>query len=285
MRLQGRIALVTGAGNGIGRSVAEVFAGEGAHVYVSDVDGAAAESVVAAIRASGGAATAHTCDVSRGQDVTALFRTIQSAHGKLDVIINNAGLNVREDFRHLSDADWVRIREVNLDGVVRVARDGFELLKVSGRGSLVNLASIMAHRGLRQLAAYSATKGAVSALTRALAVEYAPFNIRVNALAPGFVETNLTSRVLRNPMIAKALIDQTPLRRFGSTEEIARAALFFASDDSSFVTGAELAVDGGMSAGLEPTFRRTISLARKTVACWAASSPASLNTPSRSSIA
>ncbi|MBN9279191.1 MAG: SDR family oxidoreductase [Hyphomicrobium sp.] len=250
MRLQGRIALVTGAGNGIGRSVAEVFAGEGAHVYVSDVDGAAAESVVAAIRASGGAATAQTCDVSRGQDVTALFRTIQSAHGKLDVIINNAGLNVREDFRHLSDADWVRIREVNLDGVVRVARDGFELLKVSGRGSLVNLASIMAHRGLRQLAAYSATKGAVSALTRALAVEYAPFNIRVNALAPGFVETNLTSRVLRNPMIAKALIDQTPLRRFGSTEEIARAALFFASDDSSFVTGAELAVDGGMSAGL-----------------------------------
>lgn len=250
MRLQGRIALVTGAGNGIGRAIAEVFAREGAHVYVSDVDGASADAVVAAIRSASGAATAQVCDVSRGQDVSELFRTIQSAHGKLDVIINNAGLNVREDFRHLSDADWVRIREVNLDGVVRVARDGFELLKASGLGSLVNLASIMSHRGLRQLAAYSATKGAVSALTRALAVEYAPFNIRVNALAPGFVETNLTNRVLRNPMIAKALIDQTPLRRFGTTEEIARAALFFASDDSSFVTGAELAVDGGMSAGL-----------------------------------
>jgi len=250
MRLQGRIALVTGAGNGIGRAIAEVFAQEGAHVYVSDVDGASADAVVAAIRAADGSATAHVCDVSRGQDVTALFRAIQSAHGKLDVIINNAGLNVREDFRHLSDADWVKIREVNLDGVVRVARDGFELLKASGRGSLVNLASIMSHRGLRQLAAYSATKGAVSALTRALAVEYAPFNIRVNALAPGFIETKLTNRVLRNPMIAKALIDQTPLRRFGTTEEIARAALFFASDDSSFVTGAELAVDGGMSAGL-----------------------------------
>jgi NAD(P)-dependent dehydrogenase (short-subunit alcohol dehydrogenase family) len=250
MRLQGCIALVTGAGNGIGRAVAELFAAEGAHVYVSDVDGTSAESVVAAIRASGGSATAQTCDVSRGQDVTALFRAVESAHGKLDVIVNNAGLNVRADFRHLSDADWVRIREVNLDGVVRVARDGFELLKASGRGSLVNIASIMGHRGLRQLAAYSATKGAVSALTRALAVEYAPFNIRVNALAPGFVETKLTSRVLRNPMIAKALIDQTPLRRFGTTEEIARAALFFASDDSSFVTGAELAVDGGMSASL-----------------------------------
>lgn len=250
MRLEGRIALVTGAGNGIGRAVAEVFAGEGAHVYVSDVDGAAAESVAAEIRAHGGAATAQACDVSRGQDVSALFRAVNTAHGKLDIIVNNAGLNVREDFRHLSDADWVRIREVNLDGVVRVARDGFELLKASGRGSLINLASIMSHRGLRQLAAYSATKGAVSALTRALAVEYAPFQIRVNALAPGFIETKLTSRVLRNPMIAKALIDQTPMRRFGSTEEIARVALFFASDDSTFVTGAELAVDGGMSAGL-----------------------------------
>jgi len=250
MRLQGRIALVTGAGNGIGRAVAELFAAEGAYVYVSDVDGAGAESVAAAIRASRGSATAQTCDVSRGQDVTALFRAVERTHGKLDVIVNNAGLNVRADFRHLSDADWVRIREVNLDGVVRVARDGFELLKASGRGSLVNIASIMSHRGLRQLAAYSATKGAVSALTRALAVEYAPYGIRVNALAPGFVETNLTSRVLRNPMIAKALIDQTPLRRFGTTEEIARAALFFASDDSSFLTGAELAVDGGMSAGL-----------------------------------
>jgi meso-butanediol dehydrogenase / (S,S)-butanediol dehydrogenase / diacetyl reductase len=108
----------------------------------------------------------------------------------------------------------------------------------------------MARRGLRQLAGYSATKGAVSALTRALAVEYAPFGIRVNALAPGFIETALTERVLRNPAFSKALLEQTPLRRFGTGEDVARAALFLASDDSAFVTGAELAVDGGMSAGL-----------------------------------
>ena len=250
MRLEGRIALVTGAGNGIGRAVAEVFAAEGAHVYVSDVDGSAAESVAAGIRSASHAATAQACDVSRGQDVTALFRVVEVAHGKLDILVNNAGLNVRADFRHLSDADWVKIREVNLDGVVRVARDGFSLLKASGRGSLINLASIMSHRGLRQLTAYSATKGAVSSLTRALAVEYAPFNIRVNALAPGFVETNLTGQVLRNPAIAKALIDQTPMRRFGTPDDIARTALFFATDDSAYVTGAELAVDGGMSAAL-----------------------------------
>ena len=180
----------------------------------------------------------------------AVQRAIETAHGRLDVVVNNAGLNVRGDFRHMTDADWTLIREVNLDGVVRIARDGFNLLKASGDASLINLASIMGHRGLRQLAGYSATKGAVSALTRALAVEYAPFGIRVNALAPGFIETALTERVLRNPLFNKALLDQTPMRRFGRPEDVAAAALFFASPESAFITGAELAVDGGMGAGL-----------------------------------
>lgn len=249
-RLQDKVAVVTGAAAGIGKAIAGVFAREGAHVYLTDVDGGAAEEAAEALVSAGHQVTAMTVDVCKGQDVTALFRNIESEPGRIDVLVNNAGLNVREDFRHLSDADWVKIREVNLDGVVRVARDGFNLLKASGKGSLVNVASIMGHRGLRQLAGYSATKGAVSALTRALAVEYAPFGIRVNALAPGFIETALTERVLRNPMINKALIDQTPLKRFGNGEDVAAAALFFASDESGFITGAELAVDGGMSAGL-----------------------------------
>jgi NAD(P)-dependent dehydrogenase (short-subunit alcohol dehydrogenase family) len=249
-RLEGRVALVTGAGAGIGRAIAETFAGEGAHVYVTDVDGAAAETVAGLLVKAGSAATAMAVDVSRGQDVAAMFRAVEKAHGRLDVLVNNAGLNVRSDFRHMSDADWVKIREVNLDGVVRVARDGFALLNASKRGSLVNVASIMAHRGLRQLTAYSATKGAVLALTKGLAVEYAPYAIRVNALAPGFVETALTKRALSNPGIHKALLERTLLRRFGTPVEIAKAALFLASDESSYMTGAELAVDGGMSAGL-----------------------------------
>lgn len=249
-RLSGKVAIVTGAGAGIGLAIARLFADEGAHVWVTDVDGTAAEAAARQFTEAGNAATARTVDVSRGQDVAAMLRDVASQHGRADIVVNNAGLNVRSDFRHLSDADWVKIREVNLDGVVRVARDAFELLKASGRGSLINISSIMGRRGLRQLAGYSATKGAVTALTKALAVEYAPYAIRVNSIAPGFIETALTERVLRNPAINRALIDQTPLRRFGTGEDIARAALFLASDEAAYVTGAELAVDGGMSAGL-----------------------------------
>lgn len=249
-RLKDKVAVVTGAGAGIGRAIANLFAAEGAHVYVTDVNGDSAGQVADALRGQGLGATAMTVDVSRGQDVTALFREVERSFGRADVVVNNAGLNVRADFRHLTDADWVKIREVNLDGVVRIARDAFELLKASGAGSLINISSIMGNRGLRQLAGYSATKGAVTALTRALAVEYAPYNIRVNTLAPGYIDTALTERFLKNPLVSKALLDKTPMRRFGTAEDIARAALFFASADSLYVTGAELAVDGGMSAGL-----------------------------------
>ena len=250
MRLSGRIAVVTGSGNGIGAAIAQVFAAEGAEVYVTDRDLAAAEAIAASIRASNQTAHAATLDVTRGQDVGALMRQVEGAHGRIDVLVNNAGLNVRADFRLMTDEEWVRLREVNLDGVIRIARDGFPLLKASGRGSLINVASIMGNRGLRPLAAYSATKGAVAALTRGLAVEYAPYGIRVNTLAPGYVETKLTQRALRFPAMRQALIDKTPMGRFGLPEEMAKAALFLASDDASYVTGAELAVDGGMGAAL-----------------------------------
>ena len=250
MRLAGKIAVVTGSGNGIGEAMVHLFAAEGAIVTVTDVDAAAAERVAADIRAKGLSANAIAVDVTRGQDVTQLMRSLAAAHGRIDVLVNNAGVNILADFRNMSDAEWVRLREVNLDGVMRIARDGFELLRASGKGSLINIASIMGNRGIRPLAAYSATKGAVAALTRGLAVEYAPFNIRVNTLAPGYVETKLTQRALKLPQFRKALIDKTPMRRFGEPGEIAHGALFLASDDAAYVTGAELIVDGGMSAAL-----------------------------------
>ena len=250
MRLAGKIAVVTGSANGIGEAIVRLFAAEGASVYVTDVNGDAADAVAADLRAQGHNATALAVDVTRGQDVTHLIRTVGAAHSRLDIVVNNAGINALADFRNMTDADWVRLREVNLDGVVRIARDAFPLLRASGKGSLVNVASIMGNRGLRPLAAYSATKGAVAALTRGLAVEYAPFNIRVNTLAPGYVETGLTKRALKMPQFRDALIEKTPMRRFGLPEEMAKAALFLASDDASYITGAELAVDGGMGAAL-----------------------------------
>jgi NAD(P)-dependent dehydrogenase (short-subunit alcohol dehydrogenase family) len=250
MRLKDKIALVTGSAAGIGLAVAKLFAEEGAHVYITDVDGEGAAKAAAAIAAAGRKATAMTVDVSRGQDVSALMRTIEQQHRRLDAVVNNAGINIRTDFRNMSDADWVRLREVNLDGIVRIARDAFPLMKASGSASLINLASIMGHRGMRTLAAYGATKGAISALTRGLAVEYGAYNIRVNALAPGFIETALTERVLRVKAFSDALLEQTPLRRFGTAEDVAHAALFLASAESGFITGAEIAVDGGMAAAL-----------------------------------
>ncbi len=249
-RLKDKIAVVTGAGAGIGLATATLFAAEGAHVYVTDVMGETAAAAAAALTAKGHSVTAATLDVSRGQDVDALMRAVKAKHGRIDILVNNAGLNVRGDFRHMSDADWTKIREVNLDGVVRMARDAFPLLQQSKTASLINVASVMGHKGLRQLAGYSATKGAVLALTRALAVEYAPYGIRVNALSPGFIETALTERVLKNPAFHKGLIERTLMKRFGTTEDIAKGALFLASEDSAYMTGAELVIDGGMTAGL-----------------------------------
>jgi NAD(P)-dependent dehydrogenase (short-subunit alcohol dehydrogenase family) len=248
--LKGRIALISGAGNGIGRGIAMAMAAAGAHVHLAERDEEASEAVAREIRETGGVVTAHVVDVTLGQDVQAMLRAIDAAHGKLDILVNNAGLNVRSDFRHLSEADWATVRDVNIDGVVRLAREGFELLRRSGNASVINIASILGEHGMRQLVAYSATKGALIALTKGLAVEWATFGIRVNAVCPGFVETALTARVLKVPAFAKALIDKTPMRRFGRPEEIATAVVFLASEQASFITGATLAVDGGMTAQL-----------------------------------
>ncbi len=249
-RLSGKIAIVTGAGIGIGQAISKRFANEGAHVWVTDINGETAEETAQAIKAAGGQATAMRVDVSKGQDLTALVRNVTAAHGRADALVNNAGILIRGEVRSLSDDEWTRLREVNIDGVLRLSRDCLPLLRKSSAGSIINISSIMANRGLRPLAAYTATKGAVTALTKGLAVEYAPFNVRVNAISPGYIETAITDRMLRLPQARKMLTDKTPMGRLGNPDDLTGAAVFFASEDSLYCTGSDLIVDGGMSAGL-----------------------------------
>ncbi len=249
-RLEGKIALVTGGGAGIGRAICETFAREGAHVLVADIDGDAAQETVSAIVTANGAAEALTVDITDTSEVRTLMETIKAAHGRIDVLVNNAGVGARADFRHLTDDEWDKVWSVNLDGTVKCAREAFDLMRASGKASIVNLSSVMSAKHTRQMAVYSATKGAVSALSRSLAVEYAPYGIRVNTLLPGYVDTALIGRYIKNPGIAKALLTQTPLRRFGMPEDIANAALFLASDEAGYITGAALNVDGGMQTTL-----------------------------------
>jgi cyclopentanol dehydrogenase len=249
-RLSGKVAIVTGSGIGIGQAIAKRFAAEGAHVWVTDINVDTATATAVAINAAGGQATAMRIDVSKGQDLTALVRNVAQAHGFADILVNNAGILIRGEVRSLSDEDWVKLREVNIDGVLRLSRDCLPLLRKSKSASIINISSIMANRGLRPLAAYTATKGAVTALTKGLAVEYAPFNIRVNSISPGYVETAITDRLLKLPPVRKALVDKTPMGRLGTPDDMTGAAVFFASDDSLYCTGSDLIVDGGMAAGL-----------------------------------
>ena len=246
-RLDNKIALITGAGGGFGRAIAQEFAREGAHVVVSDVDEDGTKETADLINADGGEATAIRLDVRQPDDIAAVLKTIEDTHGKLHVLVNNAGITQREDFRHISDEQWHEILDINLTAAMRLSRDALKLMRAAKGASIINISSIMEGVHVRQLSAYSTTKAAIAGLSRSIAVEYAAFDVLVNYICPGYAATSMTERILRNEAVRKGLIDRTPLKRFAETQDIAKAALFLASDDASFITGEGLTVDGGMN--------------------------------------
>ncbi len=250
-RLEGKVAVITGAGGGIGRVAALRFAAEGARVVVADLDGGRAASVAAEIDAAGGTATAVTVDVADEAEVGAMVGAATSTYGRLDVLFNNAGIFPDDDGGVLDTppGTWARVMDVNLKGVWLGCRAAVPAMLESGGGSIVNVASFVALMGAATAQiAYTASKGGVLALTRELAVEYARQGIRANSICPGPIETPLLAELLADPARRQRRLVHIPLGRFGRPEEIAAAALFLASDEASFVTGSALVVDGGITA-------------------------------------
>lgn len=246
-RLAGRLALVTGAGGDIGRAIAEDFAQQGARLIINDLYLEHAENTAAAIREMGGEAYAMQADISRYEDVCDMMATIKKDFEKLDILVNNAGVIVRADFRHMDEEKVSQSYETNVNGTIRCTREAFDLLQASEHAVVVNISSVMAVQYLRQLSMYSMAKAAIEALTRTVALEFAPYNIRVNYIAPGYIDTNMTERFLRNPHFRESLVEKTAQKRLGTPQNIAKAATFLVSDDAEFITGSGLTVDGGIT--------------------------------------
>ena len=254
MRLQGRAALITGAGSGIGRATAELFAGEGAVVAILDRDEEAAEAAASAISTTGAVAHPVVGDVSSSDEIARAVSQAARLLGRLDIVYNNAGVGSAGSVADATEEDWDRCFAVNVKGTYLTSKAAIPHLQAAGGGSIINQASVAALVGIQGFAAYCAAKGAVVSLTRAMAIDFAPIGIRVNALCPGTVYTPLMEPLMRERgggSIERGLeitAAKYPIGRLGTPMEIANAALFLASEDAAFVTGAIFTVDGGMTA-------------------------------------
>jgi NAD(P)-dependent dehydrogenase (short-subunit alcohol dehydrogenase family) len=241
-RFSNSVVLVTGAGHGIGRAIAQRFASEGAQVIVNDVNAAGVEATVQQIISSGGSAVSGIADVSSKEQVDRLFDDVLQRFGRLDVLVNNAGLiNVERHFLEGDEAWWDRVLSVNLKGVFLCSLRAAHVMARNHKGVIINMSSGGASHAHRGMAAYDASKGGIEALTRSMALDLAPYGIRVNALVPGAIDTQGM-----DPELKRERGKTVPLGRMGEAEELAGPAVFLASDDASYITGHILRVDGGL---------------------------------------
>lgn len=246
MQLQDKVAVVTGAASGIGRAIAVRFADEGAAVVLADVNADGARAAAGEILAAGGRALAVPTDVSRHQDVAAMVAAATGAFGRIDILVNGAGIETLIPFVELPEAEWHRVLDTNLTGPFLCGQTAArEMIRLGGGGRIINIASINSQIALPHQAHYVASKGGLLMLTRAMALELAAHAITVNAIGPGVVETPLTVHSLADPARREMLRSRIPLSRFGQPIDIAHAAVFLASDQASYITGTILFVDGG----------------------------------------
>jgi NAD(P)-dependent dehydrogenase (short-subunit alcohol dehydrogenase family) len=246
MRLEGKVAVITGGASGIGEYTARAMVEEGAKVVVSDMNDDLGNTLVEDLNTNGQNAVYVHADVTSEADAEKMINTAVTEFGKIDILFNNAGIGALGASEDLPLDEWRKVISVNLDGVFLTAKHAIKAMQKNGGGNIVNNASILGHVGQAQTAAYTAAKGGVVNMTRALAVEYAQQNIRVNAVCPGYIETPLLSQLDED--MKNHLVSLHPIGRLGRPEEVAKAVVFLASDDASFVTGANLLVDGGYTA-------------------------------------
>src|SRR5262245_10892553 len=244
--LEGKVAVVTGSSRGIGRAIAEGLAGAGAAVAVNGRNPESAQTVADAIASAGGKSFAVPADISKSEDVARLIDATVSTFGRLDILVNNAGISpYYKPAEAMTEAEWDDVIKVNLKGVFLCCQAAGRVMIPQKSGRIINISSIAGKVALPRLIAYSSAKGAINQLTRVLAVEWAPHQILVNAIVPGYIETDLTKGLRENPKRLDAMIRQIPLGRLGKATEIVGAAIYLASDAASYVTGQTLDVDGG----------------------------------------
>lgn len=248
MRVAGKVALVSGGARGIGAATAKLLAGEGAAVVLADVLEAEGKATETEIAESSGRATFMRLDVADEQNWQQVIDATVAAYGKLDVVVNNAGISGRATVAETEAETWDRVMAVNGKGVFLGTKLAIPELRRAGGGSIINISSIYGIVGSETSAAYHASKGAVRIFTKSAAIQYAADGIRVNSVHPGFVDSPMTASSHARPEVHNLRIERTPLGRMGTPEDIAAGILYLASDESSFVTGSELVIDGGMTA-------------------------------------